>query len=304
MSWIETYRGTVYRWEVDNVDHFTVAYYFERFEDATLGLLHALRLDPAALAGTGHACVTLDCHVRYRRELRMGDILHIRSGVIDVAGDGLVVGHQVFDSADGALCTTVAQRVGLVHAARRAPLPLTAAQREAAESLRVEWEPAPGPMPATPETADSGDFLETTRDSIKPREVDVLAQAAFAAYIHRFSAANGHMLAGFGMSPAYMRVEERGFSTFEFKLRFLGSLQAGDLIQVRSGLLHVGASSMRILHRMTNVRTGEVVATLEQSGVHLDTGARRSTPLPDSMRERAKAYLLAPVTEPPRSPSG
>src|SRR5262245_30934538 len=50
MNWLETYRGAVYRWEVDNVDHFTVAFYFQRFEDATLALLHALGLDPSALA--------------------------------------------------------------------------------------------------------------------------------------------------------------------------------------------------------------------------------------------------------------
>ena len=36
MSFIETYRGTVHRWEVDNVDHFTLAYYFARFDDAML----------------------------------------------------------------------------------------------------------------------------------------------------------------------------------------------------------------------------------------------------------------------------
>jgi acyl-CoA thioester hydrolase len=303
MSWIETYRGTVHRWEVDNVDHFTVAYYFDRFEDATLALLHALGLDPGALAGTGAACVTRDCHVRYRRELRMGDILHIRSGVIDVGAETVIAGHEVYDSADGALCTTVAQRLGLVHAESGAPLPLTAAQQGAARALHVEWEPAPESIAVPSAAVDSGRLLDTARDSIKPREVDRLGQAAFAAYIHRFSAANGHMLAGFGMSPAYMRAEGRGLSTFEFRLRFPGALRAGDLVRVRSGLLHIGSSSMRLLHRMANVRTGEEVATLEQAGVHLDTVARRSTPLPEPLRERAKAYLLEPATEPPRSAS-
>ncbi|HXJ77853.1 MAG TPA: thioesterase family protein [Candidatus Methylomirabilis sp.] len=301
MSWLETYRGTVYRWEVDNVDHFTVAYYFERFEDATLALLHALGLDPEALAETGEACAMLDSHVRYLRELRMGDILHIRSGVIDTAGDALMIGHQVFDSADGALCTSVAQRMGLMQARSRTPVRLPAASLEAAESYRVDWEPRPVPVPAPPRHADADRFLETTRDTIKPREVDVLGQAALAAYIHRFSAANGHMLAGFGMSPAYMRSEERGLSTFEFKLRVPGALRAGDLVRVRSALSHVGASSLRLLHRMTNVRTDEEVATLEQSGVHLDTRARRSCPLPDSMRERAMARLLVPDADTKRS---
>lgn len=295
VSWLETYRGTVYRWEVDNVDHFTVAYYFERFADATLGLLHAIGLDPGSLAGAGLACVTTDCHVRYLRELRVGDILHIRSGVIEAGDDGLVLGHQVFDSGDSTLCTTVAQRAALAEIGSRAPLPLTDARREAAEPLRVEWTPAPERASTYPETAGYDGLLDTARDTLKPWEVDTVGQAAFPAYIHRFSAANAHMLAGFGMTPAYMKAERRGFSTFEFRLRFPGALGTGDLVRVRSGLLHVGNSSMRLLHRMANVRTGEEVAILEQSGVHLDMVARRPAPLPDSLRERAKAMLLAPA---------
>ena len=139
MAWIDTYRGTVHRWEVDNVDHFTVAFYFERFEDATAALLHTLGLDHASLAVTKRACVTLTCHVRYLRELRMGDILHIRSGVINAEAESLLLGHQVIDSGDGALCTTVAQRIALVEMDSRTPVGLTQAQRDAAASLQVDW---------------------------------------------------------------------------------------------------------------------------------------------------------------------
>jgi acyl-CoA thioesterase FadM len=292
MSWLETYRGTVHRWEVDNVDHFTVAYYFERLEDATLALLRALGLDQDSLDGAGRVCATLDCHVRYLRELRVGDILHVRSGVIDVEDDGLVLGHQIFDSGDGALCTSAAQKVALVSPGSRTAFPLTRAQREAAAALRVEWEPARERVAVRPETLEGVGFLDSARDTIKPREVDALGHAAFPAFIHRFSAANGHILAAFGMTPAYMRTEGRGFSTFEFRLRFPGTLRAGDLVQVRSALLHVGSSSMRFLHAMTNARTGKEVATLEQSGVHLDLAARRPTPLPDHMRDRARTLLL------------
>ena len=89
--WIETYRGTVNRWELDNVDHFTVAYYFDRFADATANALEALHLGPAILGrapqrtgGGALRAVTADCYVRYLHELRAGDILHILSGVIAV----------------------------------------------------------------------------------------------------------------------------------------------------------------------------------------------------------------------------
>jgi acyl-CoA thioesterase FadM len=303
MSWIETYRGTVYRWEVDSVDHFTVAYYFARFEDATMGLLEAIGLGREALAGAGRGSAVVECRVRYLKELRVGDILHIRSGVIEADEAGLRLGHEVFNSGDGALCTTVEQRAVLVEVGGRTPMPLSREQREAARTRRVPWDGGAPGVTSSIAVAPAGDrgFLDTARDTVKPWEVDTLGHAAPPAYVHRFSAANAHLLAGFGMTPAYMREQRRGFSTFEFRLRFPGALRAGDLVRVRSALLHVGNSSMRILHRLANARTGEEVATLEQSGVHLDLGARRPTPLPADLRKRAEAVLVTGATdEPPR----
>jgi acyl-CoA thioesterase FadM len=291
MSWLETYRGTVYRWEVDNVDHFTVAFYFARFEDATLHLLHAIGLDPAALAGAGRASITLDSRVRYQRELRVGDVLHIASGVIEVDDGGLVIGHHVFDSADETLCTTVEQRMAVVRIGARAPLPLSPAQQAAARARQIEWNRAPEVV-GPPEPATDDGFIESARDSIKPGEVDALGEATLPAYIHRFSGALGQLIAAFGLTPAYLTEQRRGFSTFEFKLRVPGALRAGDLVRVRTGLLHVGNSSMRLLHRMQNGRTGEAVASLEQAGVHLDLDARRPAALPHALRERAKALLV------------
>ncbi len=291
VSWLETYRGTVYRWEVDNVDHFTVAFYFARLEDARDALLHAVGLDAEALAAGGGVCVTVECYVRYLRELRVGDILHIRTGVVGVDDEGLRLVHEVIDSGDGTTCTTVEERVALVDRKSRAPGCLSAAQRSAASARRVE----------PPKTADkrsaparpTGDerFIDSARDAIKPTEVNLLGEATLSAYIHRFSAANSHVLAAFGLTPEYCRREHRGFSTFEFDLRVPGVLRAGDLLIVRSGLVHVGNSSVRILHRLTNARTGALAATLEQAGVNLDLDARRPSPLPASLRERALAML-------------
>ena len=294
MSWLETYRGTVYSWELDNVEHFTVAYYFARFEDATHAMLHAVGLDPVSLMGTGYAGITTDCHVRYLRELRVGDIFHIRSGVTGVDDSGLQLVHEVVDSGDGTVCTTVEEVVALVDRTSRAPRPLGSAQKKAALARRVER--AAGPDAAAPAarfTSDEG-FIDAARDAVKPSEVNTLGEAGLPAYIHRFSAANAQLLGAFGMTPAYCRQERRGFSTFDFRLRLPGALRAPDLVRVRSGLVHVGNSSVRILHRLANVRTGEVVATLEQSGVHLDLDARRPTPLPGPLRARAVTMLVPP----------
>jgi acyl-CoA thioesterase FadM len=101
---METYRGTVFRWEVDANDHLTVAYYLSRFGDAAANILHALGLS---------AAVTVDCYIRYSRELRVGDLMHVESAVIGVEAEGLVLGHKLLESTERALCTTVEHRLAV-----------------------------------------------------------------------------------------------------------------------------------------------------------------------------------------------
>jgi acyl-CoA thioester hydrolase len=115
-DWLETYRGIVYRWEVDHNDHLTVAFYFARLGDATLALLDSLGLGTAYTRRRGSLCVTADCYVRYVRELRVGDLMHVVSGVVAVERDALVLGHKLFNSETGEVCTTVEQRVRHVEA--------------------------------------------------------------------------------------------------------------------------------------------------------------------------------------------
>ena len=271
--WMETYRGTVFRWEVDANDHFTVAYYLSRFGDAAITVLHALGLGPAS---------TVDCYIHYSRELRVGDLMHVESGVLAAEADGLVLGHKLVESTEGGLCTTVEHRLAMT---------LTSAQVRDAEARRVVWDGPTRERRPRPRTLDG--FLDSCRDAAKVAEVDGAGRLTPSAAIHRFSAANGHVLAAFGLTPRYMREKSRGFSTFEFQLGFEGGVRVDDPLLVRSALTHVGNSSMRILHVMTNERTGERVATLEQSGVHLDMDARRGTPLPPELREQAMKLLVS-----------
>src|SRR5438874_2288233 len=155
VSWLQTYRGFLYRWEVDHNDHLTVAYYLARVADAGLGLLEALGLGPAYMKRSGRGCVTSDCYVRYQRELRVGDILHIESGVIRAERDTLVLGHKVFNSENGEVCTTVEQSVRHVDLKRRAAACFT--------SCRTN-----GTASASPPSSSSGSTSTWTRANPRP----------------------------------------------------------------------------------------------------------------------------------------
>jgi acyl-CoA thioester hydrolase len=290
-SWIDSCRGGVAAWEVDHVGHFTVAYYHQRIEDAGFAALQTLGLGPDYSRSLRRGWVTTACDVRYVHELRGGDIFHVQSGVIAVEEAALVLGHRLFESAAGTLCTTVEQRVAHVDLATDEPVAVAEAQRRAAESHRVDWqEPRPERRPRP--SGEAG-FVEGSLDTVKPSEMNALGRGALAHYIHRFSASGGHIMAAFGMTPAYMRDEQRGLSTFEFQLSITGPLRTGEVVRVRSALVHVGKSSLRLFHRMTNAHAGGEIATLEQSGVHLDREARRSVPLPEALRSRAVALLTS-----------
>jgi len=275
VSWLQTVRSAVNRWEIDNTEHFTVAFYFARLGDATFAMLDMLGLNPSA----AH---TSDMYVRFQRELRVGDIFHIDTGVIDLGDDSLLLGHKIFDSGDGALTTTVEHRLRTA---------VTPDVRKKADAHRVSWD---GPKRETrPQPRGLDKFSDAIRDSVRPWEIDLTGGCALMHYIHRFAAANGHATAVFGLTPAFYRERHGGFSTFEFRLAVDGLLRAGDLIVVKSAPLHIGNSSMRIFHQMLDARTGTRVAALDQLGVLLDLDVRRPTPLPDWMKERAKA-LVAP----------
>jgi acyl-CoA thioester hydrolase len=273
-KWIETYRGTVFRWEVDDNDHFTVAYYLARIADASAAMLHAIGTGPAP---------TVDCFIRYRHELRVGDIMHIESAVIAVDGEGVVLGHKLYESAAGELCTTVEQRVRVR---------LDPRTRRTIEAQRVAWDGPAREVRPRPSHLDG--FRDSSRDTVKPWEIDLTGRLALSAAVHRFSGSNAHILAAFGVTPAYMRESHRGFSTFEFQLGLGSEVQAGDPLVVRSALVHVGNSSLRFFHTMLDERNGVEVASLEQSGVHFDQDLRRPAALPDALRARALGLLARP----------
>ncbi len=77
------------------------------------------------------------------------------------------------------------------------------------------------------------------------------------------------------------------------RLSYRGELYAGDVISIRSAIIELGTSSIRFVHEMQRDETGEHVATSILKGVHIDTVARRSCPLPEELRVSARKIVVA-----------
>ena len=279
-GWIETWRGIVAPWECDLTEHFTIAYYFDRLADAASAMASSLSLTEASRSAGRRF------DVRFVRELRAGASFHIVSAPIALDEGYIRVGHQIVDSADGATTAWVEETLA-TGAAQLTP--------EARDAIGRRLLPWPGPaVEQRPEPSTTQGFITTVRDRVKPLDLAPDGNLTLAAFVHRFTAASMQALAAVGATAGYLHTERRGYSTFELELRITRSPQLGSAVLVETGIVHLGNSSIRFLHRMIDPTEGSELASLSQFGVQLDLDTRRPAPLPEPLR-LAATRLVVPV---------
>jgi acyl-CoA thioesterase FadM len=277
-EWVETCRGTVAPWECDTTEHFTIAYYLERVEQASATIAERLRLEEHLRTGVFPREFTL----RFMRELRAGASFQVESAAFG-SEPALRLGHRFVDSASGEPVTWIEEVWPGAD--------LTKLQRETVGRTRGNWDgPAIEHRPEPPSTEGS---IPSARGRVKPADLDEFGRFSLAAFVHRFTDAVIQASAAIGITDDYMKTERRGYSTFELSLKIGAAPGAGDLYLVETGIAHLGSSSIRFLHRMTDPRSGREVARLGQFGVQLDLDARRPAPLPEHIRAAAARLVLA-----------
>jgi acyl-CoA thioesterase FadM len=269
--WIESYRGAVSPWECDVTEHFTVAFYFDRVAMAEASLAAELGLGDVLRTGG----FTRRYDVRYARELRAGGAFHVQSAAIGIAG-GVRLGHRFVDSVSGETITW----------------------------FDVYWDGIDAPLPAGRIAAWDGPAFETRIDPtylsrlvptsagrVQPGDLDEFGRLGICGFVHKFTDSSVQIGAAIGLTADYIKTARRGFSTFEFRVRITGALGVGDRYQNRTGIAHLGNSSLRFLHVMSD-GVGREVARLGQFGVTLDLDARRPAPLAPELRERAQKLVI------------
>lgn len=128
---METYRGAVYPWQCDHMGHMNVMWYTGKFDEATWALFLALGITPTYMRDRNRGMVAVEQTIAYRRELRAGDVVFIRSWIVEVREKVLKFGHEMINAETGEVAATSdLTGVHFDREARRAcPLPDEFAQR-------------------------------------------------------------------------------------------------------------------------------------------------------------------------------
>ena len=132
-----TYRGAVYATHCDHIGHMNIASYGAKFDEANWVFFCEIGLTPSYLRGERYGMAGVQQNISYSRELFAGDVIEIRSQVLEVADKRLRFRHEMRNIESGAVAAV--SEIMAVHLDKRAhkscPLPQNIRQR--AEALAV-----------------------------------------------------------------------------------------------------------------------------------------------------------------------
>lgn len=97
----ETYRGVVYPWMIDQVGHVNVQFYTARFDEASWHLFARLGLTASLFKASERSMVALEQRTLYKLELHAGDLLEIRSALVEVNRKTVRFVHRMYRSDTG-----------------------------------------------------------------------------------------------------------------------------------------------------------------------------------------------------------
>jgi acyl-CoA thioester hydrolase len=137
-----TYRGTVYPWQCDHVGHMNIMWYVGKFDEANWNFFARLGVTPTYLRESSRGMAGVQQNISYKRELFAGDIVEVRSSLLELRDKSIRFLHEMRNAETGELAATC--EITAVHLDREAhkSTPFPPAVRETAMKHLVTFQPA------------------------------------------------------------------------------------------------------------------------------------------------------------------
>ncbi|HEY0457866.1 MAG TPA: thioesterase family protein [Pyrinomonadaceae bacterium] len=96
-----TYRGTIYPWHCDHIGHMNVMWYTGKFDEASWHFLAGLGLTLKFLCEQNRLMAAVQQNTTYKRELLAGNIITIRSGILEMKEKTVRFFHEMRNEETG-----------------------------------------------------------------------------------------------------------------------------------------------------------------------------------------------------------
>ncbi|MEO8484882.1 MAG: thioesterase family protein [Betaproteobacteria bacterium] len=132
---VETARGTLHRWQCDHMGHINVRAYGERFEEACWQFYAMIGLRPSLLRQGEIHLAAVQQDIAYRKELYGGDVVIVRTTLLEVRDKVLRFVHEMINGETGDVAATSTFTVVCLDAAERRARPFPPDVLERAREL-------------------------------------------------------------------------------------------------------------------------------------------------------------------------
>jgi acyl-CoA thioester hydrolase len=295
------YRGSVNTWECDDGGHLNVRFHLER---AMIGLAHfayALEMPHAFAKTAGATLMPLEAHMRFLKEARPGAPLAMHGGVVRI-GDSDATLCLDMRHADGAPSSVFTMRVAHVDTRGFRPFPWSQRSRAAAKRLTVtlpehaaprSLDPGQSPAPdASRERAQELGAIRIGASMVLREQCDVFGRMRGEHFIGRVSDSIPNLLAGWRQEAAAADTEPAG-AVVEARIVLRRWPQAGDLIEVMTGVAAVGDKTFRLVHWICDPESGAAWASMEAVALTFDIKTRKAIQPSPEARARMQARVIA-----------
>ena len=125
--------------------------------------------------------------------------------------------------------------------------------------------------------------FESYRGTVYPWHCDFNGHMNVMHYVGKFDEATWHFFAHFGITPAYLKNEDKAMVAAEQHFKYFQELNSGNLIYIKTELLEFKQKAIVFIHRMYNVEREALVAEGKMAGVHIDMKSRKPVPFPQNI---------------------
>lgn len=96
-----THAGVVQQWQCDHMGHLNVMHYVAKFDEATWNFFALAGLTAERMRAENRGMAALEQDIRYRRELLPGDVIEIRSRLIETKEKTIRFVHEMINRKTG-----------------------------------------------------------------------------------------------------------------------------------------------------------------------------------------------------------
>jgi len=290
----ETWTGEAEAHECDALGHLNMRHYLYKSQQARQMFIINLGLPTAYRQNSPSSVKFMDAHIQYRAESRPGELLTVKSGILQMQETGMTLLHVVYHFS-GTVSATIIENIDHVYLPTGESFPWPRRTVEAAKAHMIDMPNFAAPRsldPWAPSQAPSQSDLENWglapigRGVFQPRETDIFGRVMAPAMMGRASDCVAHYKGGWpeAHDPDYYAQNVMGVL---LECRFIchQPITAGQPFIFYSGVKSANKRTRRLVHNMIDPVTGQSLATMDAVAALLDLNTRKmATPEPKTLK--------------------